>query len=57
MVYLATSAPHYNKWGGDRMGENKHSGCVVAIQADTGELKWSYQIIKHDIWNYVRKLL
>jgi quinoprotein glucose dehydrogenase len=53
LVYLPTgnSTPDY--WGGYRTPvEDKYSSSVVALDADTGELRWSYQTVHHDIWDY-----
>jgi len=40
-------------WNGDkRAGDNLYSDCVVALDADTGELKWYFQFTPHDVWDY-----
>lgn len=38
--------------GGARRGKNLYSNSVLAIDAETGELKWHFQTIHHDIWDY-----
>lgn len=53
LVYLPTgnSTPDY--WGGKRSaGSEKYSSSVVALDAETGEARWSFQIVHHDIWDY-----
>lgn len=35
-----------------RPGTNKHSNSIVAIDAESGEMNWEYQIIPHEIWDY-----
>jgi len=35
-----------------RPGENLYTNCIVAIDADTGKLKWYYQEIPHDAWDF-----
>ncbi len=40
-------------WNGDsRAGDNLYSDCVVALDADTGKLKWHYQFTPHDELDY-----
>ena len=53
LVYWGTGnpAPDYD-WGGARPGDNLYTSSVVALDADTGQLKWYYQEIPHDDWDY-----
>lgn len=39
-------------YGGSRKGKNLFSNSVLALDALTGERKWHYQTIHHDIWDY-----
>jgi alcohol dehydrogenase (cytochrome c) len=40
-------------WNGDlRLGDNLYSDCVVALDVDTGKLKWYYQFTPHDDFDY-----
>jgi alcohol dehydrogenase (cytochrome c) len=40
-------------WNGDeRDGDNLYSDCVVALDADTGKLKWYFQFTPHDTLDY-----
>ena len=40
-------------WNGDkRAGDNLYSDCVVALDADTGKLKWYFQFTPHDDFDY-----
>jgi quinoprotein glucose dehydrogenase len=53
LVYLPTgnSTPDY--WGAHRSaGSEKYSSAVVAIDATTGILRWSFQTAHHDVWDY-----
>jgi quinoprotein glucose dehydrogenase len=52
MVFLATGSPTYDFYGADRKGKNLFGNCVVALEAATGKLKWYYQTIHHDLWDY-----
>ena len=35
-----------------RQGDNLYSDCVVALDADTGKLKWYFQFTPNDVWDY-----
>ncbi len=40
-------------WNGDvRPGDNLYTGSVVALDADTGKLKWHFQFTPHDTWDW-----
>jgi alcohol dehydrogenase (cytochrome c) len=40
-------------WNGDvRLGDNLYSDSVVALDADTGALKWHFQFTPHDVFDY-----
>ena len=40
-------------WNGDvRLGDNLYTDSVVALDADTGELKWHFQFTPHDEWDW-----
>lgn len=52
LVYLPVSAPNYDLYGGDRPGINLFSDCIVALDARTGQRRWHYQIVHHDLWDY-----
>lgn len=52
LVFLPTSSPSPDFWGGDRPGNNAHADSVVALRAESGELVWSYQTVHHDVWDY-----
>jgi len=52
LVFLPTSSPSPDFYGGGRPGDNRHANSVVALKAQTGEIHWAYQIVHHDIWDY-----
>lgn len=52
LVFLPTSSPSPDFFGGKRLGNGKHANSIVALRARTGELVWSYQIVRHDLWDY-----
>ncbi|CAN5404211.1 hypothetical protein BH23VER1_BH23VER1_21740 [soil metagenome] len=51
LVFCPTGAPAFDFWGGNRIGENLFSNCLVALDAATGERVWHYQIVRHDLWD------
>jgi len=52
IVYLPVSGPGMNYYGGDRPGNNLFSNTTVALDAQTGKLKWYFQNIRHELWDY-----
>ena len=52
LVFAGTGAPSYDKWGGNRHGDNLFANCVLALRADTGERVWHFQTTHHDVWDY-----
>lgn len=52
LLFLPTSSPSPDFFGGLRPGENRHANSVVAIHGETGEVVWSFQTVHHDIWDY-----
>ena len=51
-VFVGTGAVTDDFYGAFRKGENLFANSVVALDAATGERKWHYQIVRHDIWDY-----
>jgi alcohol dehydrogenase (cytochrome c) len=47
---VGNPGPDYN--GDDRAGDNLYSDSVVALDADTGKLKWHFQFTPHDVFDY-----
>ena len=52
IVYLPIEDPTGDYYGGDRPGANLFSSGLVALDVRTGERKWHYQFIHHDIWDW-----
>lgn len=52
MVYLALGSPSYDYYAPDRKGENLFGNCVLALDAATGQYKWHFQTVHHDLWDY-----
>ena len=52
LIYWGTGNPGPNFYGGDRKGDNLYSNSVVALDADTGKLKWYFQFTPHDLHDW-----
>lgn len=52
ILYLPVSGPGANFYGGDRKGMNLFGNTLVAVDANTGELKWHFQTVHHELWDY-----
>lgn len=51
-VFAATGSATEDFYGGFRKGDNLFANSVLALDATTGERKWHYQTVRHDIWDY-----
>jgi PQQ-dependent dehydrogenase (methanol/ethanol family) len=52
LVYFSTGNPGPDANGSVRPGDNLFSVSMVAIDAKTGEYRWHFQQIHHDLWDY-----
>lgn len=52
ILYLPVSSPSPNFYGGNRKEKLPLATSVTALNADTGKVIWSRQIVHHDIWDY-----
>jgi quinoprotein glucose dehydrogenase len=52
LVYAPVSSPSPNYWGGHRTDPMPLATSVTALDIATGEVVWSYQHVRHDIWDY-----
>jgi glucose dehydrogenase len=52
IVYVPLGSTNNDFWGGDRKGPNLYGSTLVALDANTGKLKWYFQATHHDIWDY-----
>jgi glucose dehydrogenase len=51
LIFATTGNPSPDLDGMDRPGDNRWSDSLVAIDANTGKVKWAYQYIPHDVWD------
>ena len=52
LVYLVTNASTVQAYAGHRPGDNLFGGSLLAIDVQTGERRWHFQIHRSDQWNY-----
>ena len=52
LVFLPTSTPAPDSWGGLRPGDNRYANSIVALRGATGEVVWHFQVVHHSIWDY-----
>ena len=52
LVFVPTGSASPDFFGGERPGDNRWANSVVALDGDTGRLKWGQQLVHHDLWDY-----
>jgi quinoprotein glucose dehydrogenase len=52
LVYVPTGNTSPDYYGGHRNGSDYYSSSIVALEAATGEVRWHFQTVHHDIWDY-----
>jgi len=52
LVYVPTSSPSPDFWGGFRTGDDRYTSAVVALKIESGEVAWSFQAVHHNVWDY-----
>ncbi len=52
LTYWGTGNPGPDYNGDNRMGDNLYSSSVIALDADTGKLRWHYQFSPHDQFDW-----
>lgn len=52
LLIFSTGNPNPDLYGNTRAGDNLYTDSVVALDVATGALRWYYQEVKHDVWDY-----
>ncbi|MBC7848292.1 MAG: pyrroloquinoline quinone-dependent dehydrogenase [Chitinophagaceae bacterium] len=52
LVFIPTSSPSPDYYGGERIGQNLYGNSIVALRASTGKMVWYFQVVHHDLWDY-----
>jgi quinoprotein glucose dehydrogenase len=49
LVFVPTTSPSPDYFGGERNGDNRYANSVVALRASTGKVVWHFQTVHHDL--------
>ena len=52
LLYVPTSTPSSDYWGGRRAGANLFAESLLCLDARTGERVWHFQAVHHGLWDY-----
>jgi quinoprotein glucose dehydrogenase len=52
LLFVPTSTPSGDYWGGWRQGANLFAESLVCLDALTGQRKWHFQAVHHGLWDY-----
>ena len=52
LVYIPVGMPLMDEYGGHRPGNNLYGNSLVALDVKTGQRRWHFQMVHHDIWDY-----
>ncbi len=52
LIYWGTGNPGPDLDGSPRPGDNLYSDCMLALDADSGELRWHFQFTPHDVHDW-----
>ena len=52
LVYFSTDPPTNDYYGGFSPGDNLFATSILAVDVKTGQRKWHFQVVHHDVWNY-----
>jgi quinoprotein glucose dehydrogenase len=52
LVFVPVGNPSPDSYGGDRQGIDYYGSSTVALDANSGEVVWSFQAVHHDVWDY-----
>ena len=52
LLFVSTGNPRPALYGGSREGNNKNSNSIIAFDLINQNIKWSFQEVAHDLWDY-----
>ena len=52
LVFLPTTSPSPDFWGGMRKGDDGDADSVVALNIESGQKVWAFKTVHHDVWDY-----
>jgi len=52
LLFLPTSASSPDYYGVNRPGDDLYANSIVALELKTGKMRWHFQHVRHDLWDY-----
>lgn len=52
LLFVPTTSPSPDFFGGRRPGDNRWANSIVALRGNTGQVVWGFQTVHHDLWDY-----
>jgi quinoprotein glucose dehydrogenase len=51
LAFVPTGSAAFDYYGSDRKGDNLFANSLIALDARTGERRWHFQFVRHDLWD------
>ena len=51
LIFVPTTSPSPDYYGGERIGDNRCANSVVCLEAASGRMRWYFQVVHHDLWD------
>lgn len=51
LAFVPTGSAAFDFYGGDRVGDDLYANSLIALDAATGERRWHFQVVRHDVWD------
>jgi len=51
LVFVPTGSAAFDFYGANRIGDDLYANCLIALNAETGERVWHFQVVRHDVWD------
>ena len=51
LLFVPSTSPSPDYYGGERKGSNLYANSIVCLKASTGKRLWSFQVVHHDLWD------
>jgi PQQ-dependent dehydrogenase (methanol/ethanol family) len=52
LLYWPTGNPYPDTDGSERKGDNLYTDCILALEVETGKLRWHFQFTPHDLHDW-----
>lgn len=52
LVFIPTGSASPDFYGVNRPGNNQYANSIVCLKASNGKMKWHFQTVHHDLWDY-----